>query len=72
MPSLYEEYVNSSSIRVVDEWTLSQAMGSDLASKMEDHYKTFVVSFLIISLETSLCSYTQTEEDFAEIAGVCF
>ncbi|KJA23279.1 glycoside hydrolase family 5 protein [Hypholoma sublateritium FD-334 SS-4] len=41
-PALYEEYVNSSSIPVVDEWSLSLAMGSDLATKMEAHYKTFI------------------------------
>lgn len=44
-PALYEEYVNSSSIPVVDEWSLSLAMGSDLATKMEAHYKTFIVSY---------------------------
>ncbi|KAF8886220.1 glycoside hydrolase family 5 protein [Gymnopilus junonius] len=42
VPALYEEYINSSKIQVIDEWTLSIAMGSDLASKMEDHYKTFI------------------------------
>lgn len=44
VPALYEEYVGKSSIDVVDEWTLSQAMGADLATKMENHYKTFIVS----------------------------
>lgn len=43
-PALFEEYVNSSSFAVVDEWTLSLAMGADLATKMENHYKTFIVS----------------------------
>jgi len=43
VPSLYEKYVNSSqNIAVVDEWTLSLAMGSDSASEMENHYKTFI------------------------------
>ncbi|KAF9527519.1 glycoside hydrolase superfamily [Crepidotus variabilis] len=42
VPALYEEYVGKSNINVLDEWTLSQAMGSDLATKMENHYKTFV------------------------------
>jgi len=41
-PSLYEKYINSSSIPIVDEWTLSQAMGSNLATEMEDHYATFI------------------------------
>ncbi|KAF8182287.1 exo-beta-1,3-glucanase [Pholiota molesta] len=41
-PALFEEYVNSSSLAVVDEWTLSLAMGADLATKMENHYKTFI------------------------------
>lgn len=44
-PSLYEKYVNNSQkIVVVDEWTLSLAMGSNLTSEMENHYKTFIVS----------------------------
>lgn len=42
-PSLYEKYVNKSDIVVVDEWTLALAMGKDLASEMETHYKTFIV-----------------------------
>ncbi|KDR83042.1 hypothetical protein GALMADRAFT_113197 [Galerina marginata CBS 339.88] len=42
VPALYEEYIGKSSIDVVDEWTLSLAMGSDLATKMENHYKTFI------------------------------
>ncbi|KAJ7506726.1 glycoside hydrolase family 5 protein [Mycena galericulata] len=41
-PALYEKYVNSSSIPVVDEWTLSIAMGANLATEMEEHYKTFI------------------------------
>ncbi|KAF8215056.1 glycoside hydrolase superfamily [Mycena galopus ATCC 62051] len=41
-PALYEPYVNKSSIAVVDEWTLSIAMGANLATEMEDHYKTFI------------------------------
>ncbi|KAJ7845429.1 exo-beta-1,3-glucanase [Mycena olivaceomarginata] len=41
-PALYEKYVNKSSIAVVDEWTLSIAMGANLAAEMEDHYKTFI------------------------------
>ncbi|KAJ7643673.1 exo-beta-1,3-glucanase [Roridomyces roridus] len=41
-PALYEKYVNSSSIAIVDEWTLSIAMGANLASEMEEHYKTFI------------------------------
>lgn len=41
-PSLYEKYVNQSGTPVVDEWTLSLAMGSNLAQEMEEHYKTFI------------------------------
>ncbi|KIM40964.1 glycoside hydrolase family 5 protein [Hebeloma cylindrosporum] len=41
-PALFEEYVGKSNIDVLDEWTLSQAMGADLATKMENHYKTFI------------------------------
>ncbi|PPQ78746.1 hypothetical protein CVT25_010749 [Psilocybe cyanescens] len=42
VPALYEAYIGKTSIDVVDEWTLSLAMGADLASKMEEHYKTFI------------------------------
>lgn len=43
VPALYEKYINNSAgITVVDEWTLSQAMGSNLATEMENHYKTFI------------------------------
>ncbi|KAJ2917012.1 hypothetical protein MD484_g3422, partial [Candolleomyces efflorescens] len=42
-PGLYEKYVtNDRSITVIDEWTLSQAMGDKLAEEMENHYKTFI------------------------------
>ncbi|KAJ7105074.1 exo-beta-1,3-glucanase [Mycena crocata] len=41
-PALYEKYVNKSNIVVVDEWTLSLAMGANLAKEMEEHYKTFI------------------------------
>ncbi|KXN84327.1 putative glucan 1,3-beta-glucosidase D [Leucoagaricus sp. SymC.cos] len=41
-PALYEKYVNKSSTPVVDEWTLSVAMGANLAQEMEEHYKTFI------------------------------
>ncbi|KAJ6630753.1 glycoside hydrolase family 5 protein [Mycena sp. CBHHK59/15] len=41
-PSLYEKYINTSSIAVVDEWTLSIAMGPNLAKEMEEHYATFI------------------------------
>ena len=43
-PALYEKYVtNDKGITVLDEWTLSQAMGDKLAEEMENHYKTFIV-----------------------------
>ncbi|KAJ4481901.1 glycoside hydrolase family 5 protein [Lentinula aciculospora] len=43
VPSLYEKYVNNSqNIVVLDEWSLSLAMGSNLTSEMENHYKTFI------------------------------
>lgn len=57
-PSLYEKYINSSSVAVVDEWTLSQAMGSNLASEMENHYATFIVSPRFISNEGTLMDLT--------------
>jgi len=49
-PALYEEYVGKSNIEVLDEWTLTLAMGADLASKMENHYKTSIVSYVHPSL----------------------
>jgi len=52
VPALFEEYVNKSNIDVVDEWTLSLAMGTDLATKMETHYKTFIVRPSISNLLT--------------------
>lgn len=47
-PSLYEKYLNSSTGPVLDEWTLSIAMGDRLSEEMEDHYKTFIVRFFCI------------------------
>ncbi|TFK27597.1 glycoside hydrolase [Coprinopsis marcescibilis] len=42
-PSLYEKYLdNDRGITVVDEWTLSLAMGDNLPEEMEVHYKTFI------------------------------
>nr|XP_031862199.1 uncharacterized protein CI109_002161 [Kwoniella shandongensis]KAA5529271.1 hypothetical protein CI109_002161 [Kwoniella shandongensis] len=41
VPALYEQYQDSTP-KAVDEYTLSQAMGADLATKMEEHYKTFI------------------------------
>jgi len=50
VPSLYEEYVGKSNVDVLDEWSLSLAMGADLATKMEQHYKTFIVSSSLLSI----------------------
>ncbi|WWC91478.1 uncharacterized protein L201_006424 [Kwoniella dendrophila CBS 6074] len=41
VPGLYEQY-QTSTPQAVDEYTLSQAMGKDLAAKMEEHYRTFI------------------------------
>jgi glucan 1,3-beta-glucosidase len=41
VPGLYEKYA-SSTPRPIDEWTLSLAMGDNLATEMEEHYKTFI------------------------------
>ncbi|KAF9465316.1 glycoside hydrolase superfamily [Collybia nuda] len=41
-PALYEKYVNSSGIAIMDEWTLSIAMGENLAKEMEAHYSSFI------------------------------
>jgi hypothetical protein len=44
VPGLYEKYLtNDKNVQVVDEWTLSLAMGGKLAEEMENHYKTFIV-----------------------------
>ncbi|TEB40085.1 glycoside hydrolase [Coprinellus micaceus] len=43
VPGLYEKYLtNDKNVQVVDEWTLSLAMGGKLAEEMENHYKTFI------------------------------
>lgn len=39
-PSLFDTY--SSAARVVDEWTLSQQLGSSAATTIEKHYATFI------------------------------
>jgi hypothetical protein len=48
-PALYQKYPGA-----VDEWTLSTLMAADTASgglnQIEDHYKTFIVSIIHISL----------------------
>lgn len=42
-PGLYEPWLqNAAGITVVDEYTLSQAMGDRLAEVMEEHYRTFI------------------------------
>lgn len=42
MPSLYEKYVGHSPVDIIDEYTLTQAMGSNAAKEMEEHYATFI------------------------------
>lgn len=43
VPALYEKYMtNNENVTVVDEWTLSLAMGDKLPEEMENHYKTFI------------------------------
>lgn len=63
VPGLYEQYQNTT-IKAIDEYTLSQAMGDDLAEKMEEHYRTFIVR-----CHFDIATDVQTEEDFALIAG---
>ncbi|KAH9819631.1 family 5 glycoside hydrolase [Melampsora americana] len=43
-PYLFEKFNDPNVVNptVVDEWTLSQALGSQLATTLEDHYKTFI------------------------------
>ncbi|KAJ7461029.1 glycoside hydrolase family 5 protein [Mycena galericulata] len=57
VPALYQNaQATTTSITVIDEWTLVQALGNDTAnggvSQLEDHYKTFI-----------------TEQDFMQIAA---
>ncbi|WRT66567.1 uncharacterized protein IL334_003526 [Kwoniella shivajii] len=42
VPSLYEKYATVNNQTAIDEFTLSQNMGSDLESVMTDHYDTFI------------------------------
>lgn len=42
VPALYEQYTNGSGGRSVDEYTLSQNMGDQVATIMEEHYDTFI------------------------------
>lgn len=46
VPSLFEPYSGDSgynaSVTVVDEWTLSEALGNQLQSTIEGHYQTFI------------------------------
>jgi hypothetical protein len=53
VPGLYEQYQDTTP-RAQDEYTLSQAMGADLAVKMEEHYKTFIVSILAVAPRRAL------------------
>jgi glucan 1,3-beta-glucosidase len=42
VPALYETYTNKTAGPSVDEFTLSQNMGDQVAEIMEEHYKTFI------------------------------
>lgn len=42
VPALYETYTNGSGGQSVDEFTLSQNMGDQIATIMEEHYDTFI------------------------------
>lgn len=42
-PALYEKYFEKGPMPVVDEWSLSLAMGDQLEAEMENHYSTFIV-----------------------------
>jgi glucan 1,3-beta-glucosidase len=72
VPALYEKYLKSNPV-AVDEWTLSENMRADTAGggiqQLEDHYKTYIVSFYPLIHSAYLCRFVQTEKDFAEIAG---
>lgn len=78
-PSLFEPFDGTTDTPfatdnpVVDEWTLSVALGSSMAATITHHYATFIVSHSLLSGVMDFCwtyfSIPQTEQDFAEIAG---
>ena len=52
VPELFEPFSTGNggqgtSAAVNDEWTLSVALGANLATTMEQHYRTFIVSPLL-------------------------
>jgi hypothetical protein len=51
--TLYERYTTAG-VDVKDEWTLSNAMGANLATEMENHYTTSIVSAASVSFCPSL------------------
>ena len=55
----------------MDEWTLTTNMNADGSiSDLENHYKTFIVSFAFVLMSDNFADcQRQTEQDFAEIAG---
>jgi glucan 1,3-beta-glucosidase len=55
----------------VDEWTLHTHLRNDNAfDKLEDHYKTFIVSlYWNLILRSAANVFLKTEKDFAEIAA---
>ncbi|TFK63908.1 glycoside hydrolase [Pluteus cervinus] len=42
VPSIYEKFLNAGPLPVIDEWSLSLAMGDNLQTEMEQHYSTFI------------------------------
>lgn len=55
-PALFEpfnagagNYASNPTPTVIDEWTLSVALGTNLQSTIEEHYKTFIVRWLFFS-----------------------
>ena len=76
-PALFEPFSASGSdpngtFVAVDEWTLCEALGTNMAATIEEHYKTFIVRRSLLlrfaAIDESLLS-RQTEKDFAEIAA---
>jgi aryl-phospho-beta-D-glucosidase BglC (GH1 family) len=68
-PALYQKYPTA-----MDEWTLSVAMAADTGpgggiGQLEEHYKTFIVCPAHPFAEHPTHVFSQTEEDFAQIAG---
>ena len=53
-PGIFEDWRESTGKPIVDEWTLSEAMGANLEKAMTEHYETFITEQVSISHALSL------------------